>query len=90
MKIVYSARAREQIRRLPPQTKPLLKQRLEELKVNPYLGKALRWELSVYRSLRYKNYRIIYECDELRREVRIARVGERKDIYDETAREFGK
>ena len=61
--IVYSETSRKIIRRLYPSLKPLIKQKIESLREDPFLGKALERELTGYYSLRSKRYRVIYRPD---------------------------
>jgi len=52
------------------------------LKDNPFTGKALEKELSGYRSLSAKRFRIIYKILQKENAVQIHYVGHRKDIYE--------
>ncbi|MFH1489700.1 MAG: type II toxin-antitoxin system RelE/ParE family toxin [Pseudomonadota bacterium] len=78
----YSRTSYRQIKALHPNIKPIVKTKVQELKENPYLGKALEKELSGYRSLRTKRFRIIYRVDHENRMVQIHYVGHRKDVYE--------
>lgn len=82
MKLVYSALAREQIRRLSPEVKSLLKGALEELAREPYLGKPLQRELTGYFSLRARRYRVIYQINTARKEIHVVRGGHRSRVYE--------
>lgn len=81
-RIVYSETAGKIIRRLLPSIKPLIRQKIEDLGDNPFLGKALERELTGYYSLKSKKYRVIYRLDHPGRTIQIHYVGYRKDIYD--------
>jgi mRNA interferase RelE/StbE len=80
--IVYSETSRKIIRRLHPSFKPLIKQKIESLREDPFLGKALERELAGYYSLRTKKFRVIYRLDHPRKTVQIHYLGYRRDIYD--------
>lgn len=63
----------------------LTKERVEEvllvLMEHPYSGKQLIGNLKGFWSCRVGAYRIIYTIDELRKEVSVQAVGQRKNIY---------
>ena len=80
--IVYSETSRKIIRRLHPSLKPLIKQKIESLREDPFLGKALERELTGYYSLRTKKFRVIYRLDHPGKTVQIHYLGYRQDIYD--------
>jgi len=81
-RIVYSENAGKIIRRLHPSLKSLIRQKIEDLQGDPFLGKALERELTGYYSLRSKKYRVIYRLDHPGKRIQIHYVGYRKDIYD--------
>ena len=66
-----------------PETKKQLKQSLNELRRNPYIGKDLREELAGFKSLRQNKYRIIYNLNEEEKIIQIFYIGRRKDIYEQ-------
>ncbi|MDY6839520.1 MAG: type II toxin-antitoxin system RelE/ParE family toxin [Thermodesulfobacteriota bacterium] len=80
-RLLYSEASREQIKNLHPEIKPLVKSRVQKLKENPFAGHSLERELSGYRSLRAKRFRVIYKVREQDQVVEIHHVGHRKDIY---------
>lgn len=80
-KLLYSQTSREQIKSLHPEIKSVMKSRIQRLKENPFAGKSLERELSGYRSLRAKRFRIIYKVREKEQVVEIYHLGRRKDIY---------
>ena len=80
--LVYSKTTRDQIRSIHPLIKPLIREKIEVLRDNPYLGKNLQRELSGYYSLRVKRYRVIYKIKESDTKIEIHFVGHRKDIYE--------
>ena len=81
-RIIYSETSRDQIRSLHLQIKPIVKSHLQNLKENPYLGKALERELSGYYSLSMKKFRVIYKIDHQNHLMQIHYVGHRKYIYE--------
>ena len=81
-RLLYSETSREQIRSLHPQIKSSIKVHIQKLRDNPYSGKPLEKDLSGYRSLRTKRFRIIYKIDHDEKIVQIHYVGHRKDIYE--------
>ncbi|MDR3292286.1 MAG: type II toxin-antitoxin system RelE/ParE family toxin, partial [Methanobrevibacter sp.] len=56
-----------------------IKKSLEELKKNPLKGKPLRNKLKNYRSLRVRNYRILYRIKNY--EIRVYVIDKRELIY---------
>jgi mRNA interferase RelE/StbE len=86
-RLVYAAACRNQILRLPPPLKPLVKRAIELLSQAPHSGKRLERDLAGYLSLRAKRYRVIYRLDENAHTVEIHYVGHRRDIYEVFAEE---
>ena len=80
-RLMYSQTSRDQIRSLHPYIKPIVKTGIQELKANPFEGKALEKELSGYYSLSTKRFRVIYDINDQNHVVQIHYVGHRKDIY---------
>lgn len=78
----YSRTSRDQIRLLHPLLKPLIRRKLQDLRDNPFTGKALEKELSGYWSIRAKRFRIIYRILQKENTIQIHYVGHRKDIYE--------
>jgi mRNA-degrading endonuclease RelE of RelBE toxin-antitoxin system len=81
-RLLYSETCRKQIRSLPPQVKPAIKSRIEEIAENPLMGKLLERELSGYLSLRINRYRVIYKIQESEGVVEVHFVGRRRDVYE--------
>ena len=86
-RLVYAADCRNQILRLAPPLKPLVRRTIEMLVQAPHAGKRLERELAGYLSLRAKRYRVIYRIDETAHTVEIHYVGHRRDIYEVFAAE---
>jgi mRNA-degrading endonuclease RelE of RelBE toxin-antitoxin system len=81
-RILYSETSRNQIRALNPELKPIVKRSIEKLEEDPFLGKAVERDLSGYRSLRTRRFRVLYKLDDESRTVQIHYVGPRKDVYE--------
>lgn len=80
-RFLYSLVARDSIRKLSPDIKPVLKRELEKLLEDPYLGKELIDDLEGFRSLVIGKYRIIYSIDEDAQELHVHVIGHRRDVY---------
>ena len=72
--------------KLHPENKKLIKQALTELRQKTHTGKDLQEELSGFKSLRLKQYRIIYNINEEKNFIQIYYVGRRRDIYEQFKR----
>ena len=81
--IVYTTEARTKIRHLHPVIKQQIRASLEQLGINPWLGKRLQRELSGVFSLRFKSYRVLYWVDENKQRIEILTLGPRKTIYEQ-------
>ena len=68
------------------ENKKLLKQALIELRRNPCTGKDLQEELSGFKSLRLKRYRVIYTVNEDGKYIEIYYVGRRSDVFEQFRR----
>jgi len=73
---------------LHPEVRKQLKTALNILKDNPYSGKQLREELSFFRTLKIKRYRIIYQANDNLRHIIVVALGHRRDIYKVTTKLF--
>lgn len=69
------------MRTLPPEVKKGVRRVLDTLQKNPYLGKPLTEELTGFRSVAFKRYRIIYRLNLQEQKVLLDFVGYRTDIY---------
>lgn len=72
------------VRSLHPDIKRKIKAALQMILASPHAGKALKDELSGYRSFRVGNFRVVYRINE--EIIEVAAVGPRKTIYEETFR----
>lgn len=78
----YTKHVRDLIRHLPPTVKPFIRALTDELVDNPYSGKALKYDLEGYYSIRHNRYRVIYAIDVKKAEIIIEYVGSRESVYD--------
>lgn len=74
------------VAKLHPENKKLLTQAFIGLRRNPYTGKDLQEELSGFKSLRLKRYRVIYTVNEEENYIEIYYVGRRSDVYEQFRR----
>jgi mRNA interferase RelE/StbE len=81
-RLLYSETSKNQVSKLHPELKSVIRSRLDVLKNEPFKGKKLERELSGYRSYRAKRFRIIYKLNESERVIEIHYVGHRKDVYE--------
>ena len=81
-RLLYSETCRNQIKKLHPHLRPVIKLKIEQIREDPYTGKFLERELSGCLSLRAKRYRIIYKILEDEKVIQIHYAGHRKDIYE--------
>ena len=74
------------VAKLHPENKRQLKQALNELRQNPFIGKDLQEELFGFKSLRLKKYRVIYTVNEEANYIEIYYIGRRSDVYEQFRR----
>lgn len=72
--------AKEAAKKLNPAIKPIIKESIEGLMHDPYIGKELIEELSSFRSLVIGKYRVIYRFNEPS-VIEIHFIGHRRDVY---------
>lgn len=89
-RLLYSETAKNQISNLHPEIKSIIRSRLDMIQEEPFTGKRLERELSGYRSLRAKRFRIIYKFNETEKIIEIHYVGHRRDVYDLFAEKAGR
>jgi len=85
-KMRFTLESSRLLSKLHPENKKLIKQALTELRLNPHMGKDLQEELSGFKSLRLKQYRIIYHINEEKNFIEIYHIGRRRDIYEQFKR----
>jgi len=66
-----------------PETKKLIKAALKELQTDPHAGYDLEEELSGFKSMRVKRYRIVYKINEEEMSLDVYYVGHRRDVYEQ-------
>jgi len=82
-KMRFTPEASRLLSKFHPENKLLIKQALNDLRQNPYLGNDLEEELYDSKSFKIKRYHIIYNVDEDTNFVQIYYVGHREDVYQE-------
>ena len=82
-KMRFTPEASRLLSKFHPDAKMLIKQALNDLQQNPYLGNDLQEELYGFKSFKIKRYRIIYNMDEDAKFVQVFYVGHRRDVYEE-------
>jgi mRNA interferase RelE/StbE len=80
--VKVTSHADEVGKKLNPEIRKAAKAALQELALNPYLGKELQTELSGFWSLRFLRYRIIYRVDIPQKIIVAWAIGHRRDIYE--------
>ena len=80
--LLYSETSRDQIKKLHPDIKSIIRDRLKKIAKKPYIGKPLERDLSGYFSFRARRFRIIYKVKEEKQIIEVHYVGHRKDIYE--------
>jgi len=85
-KMRFTPESSRLLSKLHPENKKLIKQVLTDLRQNPHMGKDLQEELSGFKSLRLKQYRIIYNINEEKNFLQIYHIGRRIDIYEQFKR----
>jgi addiction module RelE/StbE family toxin len=85
-KMQFTPEAARLLSKLHPENKKPIKQVLTELRQNPHTGKDLQEELSGFKSLRLKQYRVIYNINEEKEIIQIYHIGRRQDVYEQFRR----
>ena len=78
----------ELIKDLYPDLKRKVRSALDDILLNPTIGKALRDELAGLRSCRVARFRIIYRS--VGSVIEVVAVGPRQTIYEETWKKLGR
>jgi len=81
MKIKLTARAKRELKNISKSHRLVLKEILNELKEDPYLGKPLTRELTRRYSYRIGVYRIIYKVSKKDKIIYIITAGHRATVY---------
>ncbi|MBN1454732.1 MAG: type II toxin-antitoxin system RelE/ParE family toxin [Methanomicrobia archaeon] len=81
----YTRTFEKQIEKLKKKDRTLMEEtakRVEKLQDAPYTGKALKYELNPYRSIRVKGrYRLVYKVNDAEKDIILVAFGHRKEIY---------
>jgi len=85
-KMRFAPESSRLLSKLHPENKKLIKQALTELRIDPHIGKDLQEELSGFKSLKLKQYRIIYNINEEKNFIQIYHIGRRRDVYEQLRR----
>ena len=73
--------ALKEIQKLDKPIRKILIEAIDNLAVNPHVGKPLKGDLSGLRRIRVGFYRVIYEINEGEVLILVLRVAHRKDVY---------
>jgi addiction module RelE/StbE family toxin len=79
----YTPEAARLIRKLHPEIKKDIREGIRRLLNDPLQGHPLHDELSGYRSLRVRTYRVIYQIDDEDTTLDVVFVGPRRNVYEE-------
>ena len=82
-KMRFTPEASRLLSKLHPENKRRIKKALGELQQDPYPGKDLQEELSGFKSLRIKKYRVVYNINEEKKIIQILYIGLRSDVYEQ-------
>ena len=82
-KIQFTPESARLLSKIHPENKRLIKKAIVELRQNPHNGKDLQEELYGFKSLRIKNYRIIYNLKDKEYLLRVYYIGQRRDVYEQ-------
>ena len=79
----YTPEAAVLISGLHPEIKTMIRNAIDELQANPFLGDDLHDELSGFKSYKPRRYRILYKFEEEGNTIDIYYVGHRRDVYEQ-------
>ena len=82
-KMRFTPEASRLLSKLHPENKRRIKKALGGLQQDPYPGKDLQEELSGFKSLRIKKYRVVYNINEEEKIIQILYIGLRSDVYEQ-------
>jgi len=83
LRIRFAPEAARFIEKLHPENRKIIRQALDQIRRNPYSGHDLQEELSGFKSVKSKRYRIIYKVEERSSSIDIYVVGHRRDVYEQ-------
>ena len=79
----YTPDAAGRVRKLHPEIKKDIREGVRRLLNDPLLGHLLHDELSGFRSLRVRTYRVIYQINDDDTTLDVVFVGPRRNVYEE-------
>ncbi len=82
-RIRFTPEASRLISKLHPETKKMIRAALDGLKGSPYVGSPLQGELSGFRSMKIKRYRVLYSVNEEEAYIEVLYLGHRRDVYEQ-------
>ena len=82
-KIQFTPEAARLLSKLHPENKRQIKKTIIELGQNPHTGKELQEELFGFKSHRIKQYRLIYNLNDVEYLLRVYYIGLRRDVYEQ-------
>lgn len=83
LRIRFAPEAARFIANSHPENRKIIREAVDQIRRNSYSGHDLQEELSGFKSLKSKRYRIIYKVDEGGTSVDIYLVGHRRDVYEQ-------
>lgn len=83
LRIRFTPEAARFIAKLHPESRKTVRQALDQIRRNPYSGHDLQEELSGFKSVKSKRYRVIYKVEERSSSVDVYVVGHRRDVYEQ-------
>ncbi len=82
-RVRFTPEAARVLSKFHPDNKKLIKEGLNALRKDPYMGNDLQEELSDFKSYKLKRYRVLYNISEEENVIQIYYVGHRRDVYDQ-------
>ncbi len=82
-KMRFTREASRLLTKIHPENKRMIGDSLNGLRENPYIGHQLRGELSGFRSLKVKRYRVVYNIREDENVIDVLYVGHRREVYEQ-------
>ena len=80
--IIFDKKVADLFRKLDKSLQRVIVKKINELRLNPYLGKPLSGNLSGLWRLRCGKYRIVYQVKNNELIILILNIGHRKNIYE--------
>lgn len=80
-RIIISPRAKKELKKIAKIYRRAMAEAVEEIGENPFIGKALTWELTGRHSYRIGVYRIIYKIEKTDKKVYLITAGHRGAVY---------